>query len=439
MRHTGTGWPSGAKPLLRVLAGLLLVSVLAHPAFAADPERLLLDAGQRICQGGVGVPPTGDAALSDEDRFRLRQAVGWSRTWQVGARASVKVTGIRRGPESPALFFLDYYEEGRPLVRAVVSSACKVLGGRRVLYGADGGSRPSAIERLDPALQAQGAPEPLNPPVPPGPAGGACVRVAILDNGVNYLRPDILARLARDGEGRLVGHDFWDGDDRPFDYGIPPGSKDPQVSAFSPRRHGSMVAGIFLKDAPASACIVPYRYFPQDPDRRIGSIVARASADGVRIVSISSGRSRPWPDFEAAIRRHPDILFVVAAGNEGEDLDDRPSYPAAYREANVLVVAASDAAGALWRGSNRGTGTVDLAVHATELAGNDFTGKPMPLTGTSFAAPRVSAVASAILAREPGLGAADLRKRILALAAATGVAADGIPVLTDGAIAAAVR
>lgn len=45
---------------------------------------------------------------------------------------------------------------------------------------------------------------------------------------------------------------------------------------------------------------------------------------GVKIFSMSIGCRNPefWPDFDAYIAKHPDVLFVVAAGNEGISLEN---------------------------------------------------------------------------------------------------------------------
>lgn len=54
------------------------------------------------------------------------------------------------------------------------------------------------------------------PRVPPGVDPGG-VAIAIIGNGIDYTRPEIAARLARDGEGEIVGWDFVDDDRRPFE------------------------------------------------------------------------------------------------------------------------------------------------------------------------------------------------------------------------------
>ena len=65
---------------------------------------------------------------------------------------------------------------------------------------------------LTPAFAADPA---ARPPVPIGVDPGG-VLIAIIGDGVDYTQPDIAARLARDGEGELIGWDLIDNDRRPY-------------------------------------------------------------------------------------------------------------------------------------------------------------------------------------------------------------------------------
>jgi len=56
------------------------------------------------------------------------------------------------------------------------------------------------------------------PRLPPGRDPGG-VAVALIGGGVDYTDPVLASRLARDGEGELIGWDFIDGDNRPFAQG----------------------------------------------------------------------------------------------------------------------------------------------------------------------------------------------------------------------------
>ena len=296
----------------------------------------------------------------------------------------------------------------RPVLLAVADGGCNVMAGRRLTYYADG--MPRAIEFLESSLERAVQVEPLNPPVPargPGEIEGPGVRVALVDSGVNYLLPEIASRLARDVDGALVGFDFWDLDARPFD-------SNPARSAFHPQRHGTRTASLLLEEAPV-AVLVPYRY-PRRAMWRMPDLVEHAAAAGVRILNISMGSRRrsEWADFETAARAHPQMLFVVSAGNDGADIDEAPVYPASLPLDNLLVVTSADDSGLPAHGSNWGRETVDLAVPAEQVLATGFNGRVRKVSGSSYAAARVSAFAACLLAAHPGWTVPELKSAILA-------------------------
>lgn len=170
-----------------------------------------------------------------------------------------------------------------PLLVAVADVTCRVLQARRMLYDETGA--PAAIERLDGDLAPTGRRDPVNPPVPAPPqfstpAGEARVGAAVglVDTGVNYLLPEISARLARGADGGLLGYDYWDLDRRPFD-------SDPVRSPLFPARHGTRIASLVARES-GVARLVPYRY-PRPDMARMAALVADAAGLGVRIVNVS--------------------------------------------------------------------------------------------------------------------------------------------------------
>ena len=62
------------------------------------------------------------------------------------------------------------------------------------------------------------------------------------------------------------------------------------------------------------------------------------------------------------------MLVVVAAGNEGLNSDVYPSYPANFRGANLVAVAATDGHGNLAANSNWGGHSVDLGAPGVDVA-----------------------------------------------------------------------
>ena len=295
----------------------------------------------------------------------------------------------------------------RPVLLALAGSACNVMAGRRLVYDAHGMQR--SIELLESSLERAVQVQPLNPPVPAAAAGDTGerdVRVAHVDSGVDYRLPRIASRLARDADGALVGFDFWDLDVRPFD-------ANPARSAFHPQRHGTRTASLILEEAPV-AMLVPYRY-PRHHMSRMPQLVEHAAAAGVRIMNISMGSRRlsDWTAFESAARAHPEMLFVVSAGNNGADIDETPVWPAALALDNLLTVTSSDASGLPARGSNWGRVSVDLAVPAEDVVVVGFDGRVREVSGSSYAAARVSALAACLLAAHPEWTAPELVSAIL--------------------------
>lgn len=294
-------------------------------------------------------------------------------------------------------------ESLRPLALAMAGGDCRVFHGRLIRYDAAGMALEIGLLGRD--MVDGGAAEALNPPVPPGADPGG-VAVALFDSGIDYTQPSVAPRLARDAEGRALGFDFWDLDDRPFD-------AHPAASPFFPARHGTSVASVLIREAPA-ARLLPFRY-PRPDMARMAEMVEAARAAGALLVSMPMGSNKAadWTAFEAAARARPEMLFVVSAGNNGRDIDETPVYPAVLDLDNLLVVTSAEDDGRLAQGANWGRESVDLMVPAENLAVVDFTGAPNSGSGSSFAVPRVAALAARLLADNPGWRAPELKAAIL--------------------------
>lgn len=150
------------------------------------------------------------------------------------------------------------------------------------------------------------------------------------------------------------------------------------------------------------------------------------AATGARIINLSLGGSEDDPVLRNAVlaAHAAGALLVVSAMNENTSA---PFYPAAYPE--VISVASVGPLGTRASYSNFGP-NVDIAAPGGDLqqspasigsymvgstSWNFAQGQPtyVYLQGTSMAAPHVSGVAALLLAREPGLTAAQLRARLL--------------------------
>ena len=302
----------------------------------------------------------------------------------------------------------------QPSVQAIADGGCTIRSGRAI-RPEGGGWR--YLDQLEGDLETLKWTETLQAPWPGGTDPGG-VRVALVDSGLAYDLPLFRNRLARDGEGRPLGYDFWDLDPWPYD-------GDTSRGPFLPIRHGTAVASVLAREAP-DAALIPFRY-PRPDMSRMGELVRRAAEASARILAMPLGSRNPedWREFENALAGH-DILAVVSAGNDGRDIDRDPVYPAASALENMLVVTSADGFGRLARGSNRGRVSVDVMLPAENVEIVDFRGASGTASGSSYAVPRLAALAARLLAREPGLSAARLKARILARATPSPYEREGV-------------
>jgi len=223
----------------------------------------------------------------------------------------------------------------------------------------------------------------------------------MVDSGVNYRLPEINRRLARDSDGQLIGYDFWDMDDLPYD-------AHPVNSGFFLQRHGTRTASLLLRESPAVE-LVPYRY-PRPDMSRMQALVEHAADNQVTILGMPLGSNRleDWGSFERVARAHPQMLFIVSAGNDGRDIDERPVYPASLDLDNLVVVTSADDFVQPAERTNWGRVSVDYLVPAERLAALDFSGSDTRVSGSSYAVSRVTALAARLKMARPQWNAADI-------------------------------
>lgn len=132
---------------------------------------------------------------------------------------------------------------------------------------------------------------------------------------------------------------------------------------------------------------------------------------GARILNCSFGSSSKSEALEDAVgyAKEEGALIVVAAGNEGEDIDREPVYPASYGHGNILAVAASTATDELASFSNFGEDDVDVAAPGDDILSTYLGDSYKTLSGTSMAAPLVAGAAALLRKHNSDAGYADLR------------------------------
>ncbi len=186
--------------------------------------------------------------------------------------------------------------------------------------------------------------------------------------------------------------------------------------------HGSHVAGIIgARDGCGGGLLPGSRFFAiQDGSPGdVGRAIRNAVTADVRVVNVSqefggASRGDEWNGVRDIIESSSSVLFVAAAGNGGLRLDGSVSVAAPVAWAaidsvrpNLVIVTATDWDKELLpqefpdhtKGPNRGKAYVDLAAPGNQIysctAKNEFE----PRTGTSQAAPQVTAAAALLMER----------------------------------------
>jgi len=391
--------------------GICLIS-FSTAAESWQPHRLL-EFTLETCRGWQAnkapAPGYGTGQANQSDIIFGEMRAGTRFRLPVDARATVELDVFERGSR-PARFVGSLFNRfGDPLVLLALDSGCELQVGRQVNYNEKG--QATSIVALDSKLKPRGEPDWLNPPFTlferdrstalKRHADAAPLRVGLVDSGVNYQLPEINRRLALDRDNRLIGYDFWEMDDLPFD-------AHPVNTGFFLQRHGTRTASLLLREAPAIE-LVPYRY-PRPDMSRMRALIEHAAAHGVDILGMPLGSNRPqdWNAFERSAREHPDMLFVVSAGNDGRDIDARRVYPAALDLDNLLVVTSADDFLRPAQRTNWGRISVDYLLPAENLVALDFSGEPARVSGSSYAVARMTALAARIKMARRELRAADI-------------------------------
>lgn len=257
--------------------------------------------------------------------------------------------------------------------------------------------------------------------------GSDQVVVAVIDSGVNYNHVDLAPNMWVNPR-EIAGNGIDDDNNGYVDdvHGINAAARtgDP----LDDNGHGSHCAGTIGAAAGAGPVVgVAWNVklmglkFLQADGRGSGAAaldcVNYAVANGADIISNSWGGGPPSQAMQAAIEaaNRADILFVVAAGNESNDNDRNPTYPADYEVENVISVGATDRNDRLANFSNFGTRNVDIAAPGVDIFSTWFDSPTSTetISGTSMACPHVSGVAALLKANNPNITAREMKDRLL--------------------------
>lgn len=248
---------------------------------------------------------------------------------------------------------------------------------------------------------------------------GSGVTIAVVDTGVDFTIEDLAVN-------RDAGYawDFVDGNS----------DASPVVSSSDETSHGTHVAGIAaaalatnessydIAGGAPGAKIMALRALDATGSGWASDVAAafsQAAEHGARVVNASLSIAGASDAVQQAIASHPNTLFVAAAGNDGQNEDAAGAsadYPCADADPNVVCVAAVDNSGQLWSSSNFGASTVDIGAPGVKVLSYVMGGGAEYWTGTSMAAPFVSAAAALAFAARPCSTPSEVRSAMVASA-----------------------
>lgn len=344
--------------------------------------------------------------LFSSDHWRVEEVDNIKEYFHLSSKIKIKIFPFIRGEKINGIRFTFYNENEEPLLLVNVDKKCNIMVSRLIQRDING--KIFSIDNLSSDLSKVKSSEYFNPTLEKQkPFKG--IKVAIVDTGVNYNLDFIADKISRIDESNLTGYDFEDDDSLPYDI-------DTGRSVFFPMHHGTSVSSIILREAPMSELVV-YR-FPRSEMCKFENLIEHISVNKIKIVNLSMGsvNKDDWQCFYKAAKSNKNILFFVSAGNDGKNIDFEKIYPASFDLENIIVVTSSDISGNLAQGSNFGSVSVDFLIPGEQIPVIDHRGVKTNASGSSFAVPRVVAMAIRILSNNTNANILDIKSKLISRA-----------------------
>jgi thermitase len=228
--------------------------------------------------------------------------------------------------------------------------------------------------------------------------GSKHVKIAVIDTGVDLEHPDLARRL-------LKGYNVLANNNRPDD----------------DNGHGTHVAGIIASETNNGQGVAGITWYnPIMPIKAMNEQGYGSSFDiakgirwavdnGADVINLSLGNYQPSSVLKEVVDYafSKNVILVAASGN---DNSNQPSFPAAFPE--VLSVGAVGWDGRRAPFSNYGT-YMDVAAPGISIASTYPGGQYAALSGTSMAAPHVTALAGLIRSINPKLTSTEVMDIII--------------------------
>ncbi|MEI6805415.1 MAG: S8 family peptidase [Myxococcaceae bacterium] len=265
--------------------------------------------------------------------------------------------------------------------------------------------------------------------------GDRDVVLGIIDTGILYTHPDLVDNVWTNA-GEIPGNNKDDDGDGYIDdvHGI--NAMDKTGDPLDDNGHGTHCSGIMggtntkgqgIFGVNQKVSIVGCKFLDSDGSGNMSDALVcmdyftklKTRTDNpVNLVAINAswgGRSSSKA-MQDAIKVLGDngILFVAAAGNDTEDNDKKASFPANFKLANIISVAATNNRDELSSFSNFGNKSVHVAAPGEDILSTYLDNGYETLSGTSMATPHATGLIGLLKAKDPSLTPIQLKNLVMA-------------------------
>lgn len=261
--------------------------------------------------------------------------------------------------------------------------------------------------------------------------GNRDVLVAVIDTGVDYTHPDLVANIYTNagefGEGKETNGIDDDGNGFVDDFH---GWNFAGVSTNNPmddNEHGTHVSGTIAgsgNDGRGVAgvnwqgSILPVKFLTGSGSGSLADAVKAiqyATLMNAKVMNNSWGGGGFSQTMFDAIKaaRDKGLMFVAAAGNDSQDADRAAHYPAGYQLENVVAVAATTNTDALASFSTYGKRTVHIAAPGHKIYSTVPNGGYDTFSGTSMATPHVAGAVALLWGTNTSMPLSEVKDRLL--------------------------
>lgn len=433
-----------AAPLARVwlASSLLFVTALAHgqalPPIETTPDGHRYRAGEVLVQFKADVTDQQVAGAFQQGRLGLIKHI---QTPAMKAHGRIGVTrtatvlsvpeAIRRLNQLPGV---EFAEPDWAATQQFESNDPLYLDGS--LWGMFSDDLPSPI---GPALTYHPSGTQVEKAWAAGFVGSSDIYVGVIDGGLQLDHPDLAANIWTN-PGEIAGNGLDDDGDGYVDdlHGWNASDDNGNVSHVDAATdfHGTHVAGIIgaaggnglgVAGVNWNVTLISGKFFPggfySDAIQAIDYMTNLKIRKGLNIVALN--HSWGGPSFSQALldaltrAAKAGIISVAAAGNNTNNIDITPFYPASFNTTasagydGIISVARINKDGNRSPSSNYGANSVDLSAPGGEIVSTVPTDGYASLNGTSMSAPHVTGAVALYASVHPGSTSAQTRNDLL--------------------------